>query len=135
TLRLEAGYCLYGHELDEATSPLEAGLGWVVKLDAGDFVGRDALAAQKTQGLARKLVGFAMEERAIPRQGHGLATEDGALIGTVTSGSQSPTLGQGIGLGFVPNDPAYTAPGSTVHVRVRDRLRRASVRKPPFHKS
>ncbi|MEL6770220.1 MAG: glycine cleavage system aminomethyltransferase GcvT [Bacteroidota bacterium] len=134
TLRLEAGYCLYGHELTETINPLEAGLGWVVKLNAGDFVGREALAQQKTDGLSRKLVGFVMDERAIPRQGHGLATPDGEPIGEVTSGSQSPTLGRGIGLGFVPNDPAYTKPGSAVHVSVRNRLKRGTVRKPPFHK-
>ncbi|MEL7364098.1 MAG: glycine cleavage system aminomethyltransferase GcvT, partial [Bacteroidota bacterium] len=137
TLRLEAGYCLYGHELDRDTTPLEAGLGWVVKPDAGAFVGRDALVHQKAKidGLTRKLVGFVMDERAIPRQGHGLTTPEGEPIGEVTSGSQSPTLGQGIGLGFVPNDPAYTTPGSPIHVSVRNRLKRGTVRKPPFHKS
>ncbi|MEM8600769.1 MAG: glycine cleavage system aminomethyltransferase GcvT [Bacteroidota bacterium] len=135
TLRLEAGYCLYGHELSETVNPLEAGLGWVVKLGAGDFVGREALAQAKIDGLTRKLVGFVMDERAIPRQGHGLTTPEGEPIGEVTSGSQSPTLGQGIGLGFVPNDPAFTTPGSPIHVSVRNRLKRGTVRKPPFHKS
>ncbi|MDX1421040.1 MAG: glycine cleavage system aminomethyltransferase GcvT [Rubricoccaceae bacterium] len=134
TLRLEAGYCLYGHELDDETTPLEAGLGWVVKLDASDFVGRDALRRQKEEGLARKLVGFVMEERGIPREGYRIADAEGSAIGRVTSGSQSPVLGKGIGLGYVPNDPAYTAPGAALHLDVRGRLLRATVTKPPFHK-
>ena len=134
TLRLEAGYCLYGHELDDRTTPLEAGLGWVVKLDAGDFVGRDALARQKANGVPRRLVGFVLDERGVPRQGCGLLTADGKPVGTVTSGSQSPALGAGIGLGYVPNDPVFTAPGTAIRVDVRGRIHGATVRKPPFHK-
>lgn len=134
TLRLEAGYCLYGHELDDETTPLEAGLGWVVKLEAGDFVGRDALARQKAAGVPRRLVGFVLGERGVPRQGCGLVQPDGAPLGTVTSGSQSPALGAGIGLGFIPNDPAWTAPGTALGVDVRGRVLGATVRKPPFHK-
>lgn len=134
TLRLEAGYCLYGHELDDETTPLEAGLGWVVKLDAGDFVGRDALARQKAGGVPRRLVGFVLGERGVPRQGCGLVGPDGAPVGVVTSGSQSPALGAGIGLGFVPNDPAWTTPGTAIGVDVRGRILGATVRKPPFHK-
>ena len=134
TLRLEAGFCLYGHELTEKTTPLEAGLGWVVKLDTDDFVGRGALAAQKEQGIARKLVGFVLDERGIPRQGYPLVDADGKPVGEVTSGSQSPVLGQGIGLGYVPNDPSFTAPGSTIGVSVRGRVLPATVTKPPFHK-
>ena len=98
TLRLEAGYCLYGNELDDETTPLEAGLGWVVKPDAGDFVGRDALVAQKEAGVPRKLVGLVVEGRGIPRAGYPITdgVADGAEeIGAVTSGSQSPTLGAG----------------------------------------
>lgn len=135
TLRLEAGYCLYGHELDRGTTPLEAGLGWVVKPDAADFVGRDALAQQKADGVPRKLVGFVVQGRGIPRQGMELATPDGTVIGTVTSGSQSPTLQAGIGLGFVPNDPAYTAPGTELALVSRGRALPVEVRKPPFHKT
>ncbi len=134
TLRLEAGYCLYGHELDDETTPLEAGLGWVVKLDAGDFVGRDALARQKAAGVPRRLVGFVLGERGVPRQGCGLVGPDGAPLGVVTSGSQSPALGAGIGLGFVPNDPTWTTPGTALGVDVRGRTLGATVRKPPFHK-
>jgi aminomethyltransferase len=135
TLRLEAGYCLYGHELTDETTPLEAGLGWVTKLDAGDFVGREALRLQKERGVERKLVGFVMEERGIPRQGYALTNEQGEPIGTVTSGSQSPVLGRGIGLGYVPNDPAFTAPESRLGIAVRGRVMQALVQKPPFHKS
>lgn len=134
TLRLEAGYCLYGHELDRETTPLEAGLGWVVKPDAADFVGRDALVAQKQAGVPRKLVGLVVEGRGIPRAGYPITDGDGADVGVVTSGSQSPVLGQGIALGFVPNDPAYTAPGTTLGIRVRNRVLPAVVTKPPFHK-
>ncbi len=134
TLRLEAGYCLYGHELDRDTTPLEAGLGWVVKPDAGDFVGRDALVRQKADGVERTLVGLVMEGRGIPRAGHAIVDADGMEIGRVTSGSQSPTRGQGIGLGFVPNDPALTAPGTALGISVRGRVLPAVVTKPPFHK-
>lgn len=135
TLRLEAGYCLYGHELTDETSPLEAGLGWVVKLDAGDFVGREALAAQKEAGIERKLVGLVTEGRGIPRAGYEITDAEGAPIGVVTSGSQSPVLETGVALGYVPNDPAYTAPGTRLGVAVRNRTLPATVTKPPFHKS
>jgi len=134
TLRLEAGFALYGHELTDDITPLEAGLGWVVKLDAGDFTGADALRRQKEAGVRRKLVGFVMEERGIPRQGYPLTDADGRPLGEVSSGSQSPALGVGIGLGFVPNDPAFTAPGAPLRVDVRGRLLTATVKKPPFHK-
>lgn len=134
TLRLEAGYCLYGHELTDETTPLEAGLGWITKLGKGDFVGRNALESQKNAGLPRKLIGFVVEDRGIPRQGYALTDADGAPIGEVTSGSQSPVLGQGIGLGYVPNDPAFTAPGSPIGVAIRGRVLPATVQKPPFHK-
>jgi aminomethyltransferase len=135
TLRLEAGFCLYGSELTDETTPLEAGLGWVVKLQKeGDFLGREALIRQKEEGLERKLVGFVLEERGIPRPGYPLLSSDGSTIGHVTSGSQSPVLERGIGLGYVENDPAYTAPDSSLRVEVRGRGLRATVRKPPFHK-
>ena len=134
TLRLEAGYCLYGHELTDEIAPLEAGLGWVTKLDKGDFVGRDALASLKERGLKRKLVGFVMDDRGIPRQGYAITDPGGRPVGEVTSGSQSPTLGEGIGLGYVTNDPAFTTPGSPVGIAVRGRILAATVQKPPFHK-
>ena len=133
TLRMEAGYSLYGNDLSPATTPLEAGLGWVTKFDKGDFVGRDALAAQKATGVPRRLVAFAMQERCIPRHDQTLVGADGAEIGVVTSGTQSPTLGVGIGMGYVPNTPAFTAPGSEVWVEQRGRRFRATVVRPPFH--
>ena len=132
TLRLEAGYCLYGHELDDDTTPLEAGLGWVVKPDT-DFEGRDALAAQKAEGTDRKLVGLVVGGRGIPRAGYPVLGPDEAEIGVVTSGGQSPTLGRGVALGYVPNDPAFTAPGTALAVSVRGRVFPATVTKPPFH--
>ena len=133
TLRLEAGFSLYGHELTDDTTPYEANLGWTVKLDAGDFVGRDALAAQKDAGVPRRVVGLAVEGRGIPRQGYPVTDEGGAEIGVVTSGSQSPTLGAGIALAFVPNEPRYTEPGTRLGVSVRGRVLPAVVTKPPFH--
>ena len=133
TLRLEAGYCLYGHELDDDTTPLDAGLGWVVKLDAGDFVGRDALARQKAEGPQKRLVGLVTEGRRVPRQGYAITDADGTPIGAVTSGTQSPTAGVGIALGYVPRDEAYTAPGTTLGVDVRGRQLAATVTRPPFH--
>ena len=135
TLRLEAGYSLYGHELTDDTTPLEANLGWTVKLDAGDFVGRDALAQQKADGVERRIVGLVVQDRGIPRGGYPITDRDGAEIGVVTSGSQSPVLGQGVALGFVPNDPTYTAPGTDLGISVRGRVLPAVVTKPPFHTS
>ena len=134
TLRLEAGYCLYGHELDDETTPYEAGLGWVVKPDAADFVGRDALVQQKADGVPRRLVGLKVEGRGIPRAGYAVVDGDGAEIGVVTSGSQSPVLSQGVALAFVPNDPAYTEAGTEMGVSVRNRVLPVTVAKPPFHK-
>ncbi len=134
TLRLEAGFCLYGHELEEDINPLEAGLGWVTKPDAADFVGVEAVRQMKVDGIPRKIVGFVITERGIARQGTVIADAAGNEIGEVTSGTQSPVLGKGIGLGFVPNDPAYTTPGETVYLSVRSRTLKATVTKPPFHK-
>ena len=139
TLRLEAGYCLYGHELDDETTPYEAGLGWVVKPDSADgqpidFVGRDALVQQKADGVPRRLVGLKVEGRGIPRAGYPVVDGDGAEIGVVTSGSQSPVLSQGVALAFVPNDARYTEVGTELGVSVRGRVLPATVTKPPFHK-
>lgn len=120
TLRLEARYPLYGHDIDETTTPLEAGLGWVVDLTKGEFVGSHALAQQKERGVLRRLVGFVLEERGVPRQGYPLVDESGARIGEVTSGTLSPILQQGIGMGYVPAGRA--AIGSFVGVEVRGRV-------------
>ena len=135
TLRLEAGYCLYGNDITTETNPLEAGLGWVTKLDASDFVGRDHLATVKAAGPERKLVGFTVNERGIPRGGYAIQNVAGEIIGQVTSGSQSPILGKGIGLGYVQNDPAYTSLGTVLHIEARGRTFAVTVAKPPFHTS
>ncbi len=129
TLRLEMGYCLYGHELNDTDSPLEAGLGWVTKFNK-KFINSDNLLKQKEAGLSRKLVGFEMIDRGIPRGEYELCDVDGNIIGYVTSGTQSPTLSKGIGLGFVPT--AMSKTGTTIFVKVRDRLLKAQVAKVPF---
>ncbi len=129
TLRLEMGYNLYGNDITDETSPLEAGLGWVKKF-THDFVDADRLKQQKEQGITRKLVGFDMIDRGIPRGHYPICDADGNPIGEVTSGTQSPTLGKGIGLGYVPT--AFSKPGTELFINVRDRLLKAAVRKPPF---
>ncbi len=133
TLRLEAGYCLYGNDITTETTPYEAGLGWVVKLDAGDFVGRAALRTIKEQGPERALVAFIADGRGIPRAGYAIQAPDGTALGTVTSGTQSPLLSAGIGMGYVPNDDAYTAPGTHLQVMRRKRPMDVTVAKPPLH--
>jgi aminomethyltransferase len=133
TLRLEAKLCLYGNDIDETTTPLEAGLGWVVKLAKGDFVGRAALEAQKAAGLSRKLVGFEMRGRGIGRHGYPIVPAGGgAAIGTVTSGGPSPTLGKNIGLGYVP--AAASEIGTKIGVEIRGSVIDAEVVKTPFYK-
>ncbi|HSS47468.1 MAG TPA: glycine cleavage system aminomethyltransferase GcvT [Thermoanaerobaculia bacterium] len=132
TLRLEAAMALYGHEIDETTTPFEAGLAWVVKLDKGtDFQGRDALAAQKVKGVPRKLVGFEVEGRGIARQGHGVVSE-GAVVGSVTSGTWSPTFEKALGLAYVP--PELAAPGTRLALDVRGRTLPAVVVEIPFYR-
>lgn len=134
TLRIEAGFSLYGNDITESTNPLEAGLGWVVKLEKDDFIGRDALLKIKVDGPQRRLIGFVVEDRGIPRHDYVLQDEAGRDIGVVTSGTQSPMLQQGIGLGYVPNDPRYTEQGARLSMSVRGKPLAISVRKPPFHK-
>jgi aminomethyltransferase len=129
TLRLEMKYPLYGNDIDLAHSPLEAGLGWVVKLDKGEFVGKAALARQKQAGVQRRWVGFKMKERGIPRHGYVIA-KDGKAIGEVTSGTHSPSLGEPIGAGYVP--AALAALGSQFDVVIRDKPVAAEVVKTPF---
>ncbi len=133
TLRLEAGLCLHGNDITERTTPYEAGLGWLVKLDKGDFIGRDALAPIAADGPERKLVGFVAAERGIPRHDHIIQSPDEDEIGVVTSGTQSPVLDVGIGLGYVPNDPAYTEPGQSLLITSRRRTFEATVKEPPLH--
>ena len=131
TLRLEKGFCLYGNDIDDQTSPLEAGLGWVTKFSK-DFINSENLKIQKEAGLTRKLVGFEMIDRGIPRGHYELCDAEGNKLGDVTSGTQSPTLQKGIGLGYVP--AIYSKPETEIFVKVRDRLLKAKVVKLPFVK-
>jgi len=130
SLRLEMGMALYGNDLDDGHTPLEGGLGWVTKLDKGDFVGREALARQKEAGVQRRLVGFRLKERGFPRP-HYPVTFDGKTVGEVTSGTMSPTLGEGIGMAYVT--PEAAKPGTEIGIVIRDRAIPAEVVKPPFH--
>ncbi|MEJ7914278.1 MAG: glycine cleavage system aminomethyltransferase GcvT [Chitinophagaceae bacterium] len=129
TLRLEMGYCLYGNDIDDTTSPLEAGLGWITKFTK-DFTAKEILQEQKQSGVDRKLVGFEMIDKGIPRHGYEIKAFDGDTIGYVTSGTQSPTLGKAIGMGYVRK--AYSAIDATIHIKVRDKLLQAKVVKIPF---
>ena len=133
TLRLEAGLCLHGNDITEETNPYEAGLGWLVKLDEGDFIGRDALQQIVEEGPSRQLVGLVSAERGIPRHDHVIQSPDGEPIGVVTSGTQSPILDTGIGLGYVPNEATYTEPGRSLRIASRRRTFEATVAEPPFH--
>ncbi|HEU4784557.1 MAG TPA: glycine cleavage T C-terminal barrel domain-containing protein, partial [Ktedonobacterales bacterium] len=132
TLRLEAGFCLYGHELNERITPLEAGLGWSVKLEKGhDFIGREALLAQKEQGLPRKRVGIELRDRGVPRAGYPILRE-GAAIGELTSGTVGPTVGKAIGMGYVP--PEHAAPGTEIAIEIRGKAVPAVIVALPFYK-
>jgi aminomethyltransferase len=131
TLRLEARLMLYGNDITEQTDPFEAGVGWVVKLDARDFIGRDALRAIKSAGLTRKLVGFEMTGRGIARHGYPIVV-DGVRVGEVTSGSPGPTVGRNIGLGYVPL--ALSKTGTTLGIEIRGKVVDAVVVRTPFYK-
>ena len=132
TLRLEARLPLYGNDLDDETTPLEAGLGWVVKLDGDDFIGRDALRAQQAAGITRKLTGFVMTERGIARHGYAIFDDAGVACGTVTSGGPAPTLAQNIGLGYVPT--GLSVPGTKLSIDCRGKRVGAEVVSGPFYK-
>ncbi len=129
TLRLEMGYCLYGNDLDDTTTPLEAGLGWVTKF-AKDFTAKDILQKQKTEGIPRRLIGFEIADKGIPRHGYEIVDAAGNNIGRVTSGTQSPSLGKAIGLGYVST--AHASIGSNIFIKVRDKQLAASIVKLPF---
>jgi len=131
TLRLEAAMALYGHELDRETTPWEAGLGWTVKLDKGDFVGREALVRRKEAGPAKRLVGFEVEGRGIAREGHAVHA-GGEAVGRVTSGTWSPTFEKALGLAYVP--PALAEPGTPLELEVRGRRLPARVVAIPFYR-
>lgn len=131
TLRLEKGFCLYGNDIDDTTSPIEAGLGWITKFAEGkDFIDREYLFNQKTYGVERKLVGFEMMEKAIPRHGYEILNSNSEKIGVVTSGTMSPSLKIGIGMGYVATK--YAEPGSEIGINIRGKNIKAKVRKLPF---
>lgn len=129
TLRLEMGYALYGNDIDDTTSPLEAGLGWITKFSK-DFTAKEIIQQQKEAGVTRKLVGFEMVDKGIPRHGYTIVNKEGEEIGYVTSGTQSPSLGKAIGMGYVRKD--YSDTDSTIFVKVRDKQLEAKVVKIPF---
>ena len=133
TLRMEMGFCLYGNDIDDTTSPLEAGLGWITKFVEGkNFTNREALEKQKAEGVSRKLVGFEMIDRGIPRHGYNLMDAEGRVIGHVTSGTMSPTRKVGIGMGYV--EIAHAKVGTEIYLDNRGRKLKAQVVKPPFRK-
>lgn len=133
TLRLEMGFCLYGNDIDDTTSPIEAGLGWITKfVDGKNFTNREALEKQKAEGVKRKLVGFEMIDRGIPRHGYALTDTEGNVIGNVTSGTMSPTRKIGIGMGYVKTE--FSKPGTEICLDNRGRKLKAVVVEPPFRK-
>lgn len=133
TLRLEMGYCLYGNDIDETTSPIEAGLSWITKfVDGKDFINRDIFEKQKSQGVDKKLVGFTLIDKAIPRHSYEIFNKDGEKIGHVTSGTISPTMNIGIGLGYVAT--SYAKPNTEIYLNIRDKMNKAIVVKLPILK-
>jgi aminomethyltransferase len=131
TLRLEMGFCLYGNDIDDSTSPIEAGLGWITKFSK-EFINSENLKKQKEEGPSRKLVGFEMIDRGIPRKGYEITNSDGSTIGIVTSGTQSPSLKKAIGMGYVSSESALV--GSDIFIKVRDKSLKANIVKMPFLK-
>ncbi|HAT67519.1 MAG TPA: glycine cleavage system aminomethyltransferase GcvT, partial [Flavobacteriaceae bacterium] len=131
TLRLEMGYCLYGNDIDDTTSPIEAGLGWITKF-AKDFINAENLQKEKEKGPERRLVAFELDERGIPRQGYDIVDGNGKVIGNVTSGTMSPSLNKGIGMGYVPT--IFKDPGTQIHIQIRKNAVPATVVKLPFYK-
>lgn len=133
TLRLEKGFALYGNDIDDTTSPIEAGLGWITKFVEGkNFIDRDKMEALKANGVSKKLVGFEMIDRGVPRHGYDIVDEAGSVIGHVTSGTMSPTLKKGIGMGYVKAE--FSKPGSVIYISVRGKGLKAEVVRPPFVK-
>lgn len=133
TLRLEMGFCLYGNDIDDQTSPLEAGLGWITKLNKEHFIGKDWLLSQKKNGLKNKLVAFKMEDRRVPRHHYEVQNEQGEKIGIVTSGTFSPSLNQSIGLAYVPL--AYSNEGNKIFIQMGSKVMEAIITSLPFYKS
>lgn len=131
TLRMEMGFCLYGNDIDDTTSPIAAGLGWITKFKK-DFVDRSRLEAEKADGPAQKLMGLVMDERGIPRQGYDVCTKDGEVVGRVTSGTMSPSLGHGIGMAYL--DASLAKEGTALQVRIRNKNVACHVVRFPFYK-
>ena len=129
TLCLEMGFCLYGNDIDETTSPIEAGLSWITKTNK-KFTSSEIFKKQKIEGVKRKLIGFTMEEKAIPRKNYDILNQDNEIIGAVTSGTMSPSLNIGIGLGYVKVE--YSKPGMEIFIQIRKNIKKALVVKPPF---
>ncbi len=131
TLRLEMGYCLYGNDIDDTSSPIEAGLGWITKFTADkNFIDKDLLQGQKNKGVKRKLKGFEMIDRGIPRHGYEIVDAEGSVIGVVTSGTQSPVLEKGIGMGYIKTD--FSSIGTEIYIVVRNKRLKAKVVSIPF---
>lgn len=131
TLRLEMGYCLYGNDIDDTTSPLETGLGWITKFTK-DFVHSEALAKEREAGIKRKLIAFELDEKGIPRKDYDIVDESGNILGKVTSGTMSPSLGKGIGMGFVP--VGVSEIGNRIYIQIRKNAVPATIVKLPFYK-
>ena len=131
TLRLEMGYCLYGNDIDDTTSPIEAGLAWITKFtDNKDFIDKDFFLRQKREGVTRRLKGFEMIDRGIPRHGYEIVDKEGVVIGVVTSGTQSPVLDKGIGMGYIHKDFSYL--GTEIYILVRNKRLKAKIVNMPF---
>ena len=131
TLRLEMGYCLYGNDINDTTSPLEAGLGWITKFNK-EFTNSDFLKTQKEEGISKKLVGFELVDKGVPRHDYEIADAEGTVIGIVTSGTMGPSVKKGIGMGYVPTE--FATVDSEIYIKVRKRLLKAKVVKMPFYK-
>jgi len=133
TLRLEMGYCLYGNDINDSTSPIEAGLGWITKFTGEkNFINKDTLLKQKNEGVTRKLVGFEMVDKGIPRHGYEIVDETGLAIGEVTSGTMGPAVKKPVGMGYVP--VGLSKEGSEIHIKIRDKILKAKVVRFPFYK-
>jgi aminomethyltransferase len=133
TLRLEMGFCLYGNDIDDTTSPIEAGLGWITKFtDAKEFINKDSFLKHKTEGTTRRLVGFEMIDKGVPRHGYDILDASGIKIGVVTSGTMGPSVKKGIGMAYLP--VTYMKAGSEIFISIRDKALKAQVVKMPFYK-
>ena len=134
TLRLEMGFCLYGNDIDDTTSPIEAGLGWITKFtDGNDFIDRDVLSKQKDEGVSRRLRGFEMIDKGIPRQHYEICDAQGGVIGEVTSGTMAPAVGKAIGMGYIRASHAKF--DSEIFIRIRSKLLKAKVVRIPFYRN